>query len=242
MSSEWRVPAACALVVPGEGTEFTVDRVHLCDEEPLTVLALARVLGLSEPTGAIPLAAADLDAAITLLAELEHEDEPLHPAARAWHYIRERIPDGAGAVAVFVERLDLEAPDDPATSAVLAHLHRGRVENADGTTILWRPVGPAELELLTASAMRRWPPRLPDQPIFYPVLNEPYARQIAEEWNVPASGSGFVTRFEVATTFARRYPTRQAGGPQHLELWIPASDIDDVNRHLRGRIDVVDPG
>jgi hypothetical protein len=191
--------------------------------------------------GSVPLSAADLDAAITLLAKLEREDDPILPSARAWHYVREQTPDGAGVVAVFVERLDLEADDDPPTSAVLAHLHRGRIENADGTTTLWRPVGPAELELLKASGMRAWPPRRPDQPIFYPVLNEPYARQIAEEWNVPASGSGFVTRFKVATPFARRYPTRQAGGPQHLELWIPAEDIGDVNRNLHGRIDVVGP-
>jgi hypothetical protein len=87
--------------------------------------------------------------------------------------------------------------------------------------------------------MREWPPRLPDQPIFHPVLNEQYARQIATQWNVPASGAGFVTRFRLSTTFARRYPTRQAGGPQHLELWIPAEELGEVNRHVRGIIEVV---
>ena len=30
--------------------------------------------------------------------------------------------------------------------------------------------------------------------IFYPVMNEEYAIQIARDWNLPASGSGFVTR------------------------------------------------
>lgn len=61
------------------------------------------------------------------------------------------------------------------------------------TIILYRPVGPKELELIAASGYREFPPRLPDQPIFYPVLNEDYARQIAREWNVPASGAGYVT-------------------------------------------------
>jgi hypothetical protein len=113
------------------------------------------------------------------------------------------------------------------------------VENADGTTTLWRPVGPAELELLRETGFTAWPPRLPDQPIFYPVLNERYATTIAAQWNVAASGSGFVTRFAVATAFARRYPTRQAGGAEHLELWIPAEDVAELNTHLAGPIEVV---
>jgi hypothetical protein len=119
------------------------------------------------------------------------------------------------------------------------HLLAGRVEDADGTTTLWRPVGPQELRLVEASGGRRWPPRLPDQPIFYPVLNEAYATQIAREWNVPASGVGYVTRFRVETSFARRYVTRRAGGGHILELWIPAEDVDALNEHLVGTIEVV---
>jgi len=42
------------------------------------------------------------------------------------------------------------------------------------TVILYRPTGPKEMELLRQSGMRRWPPRLPEQPIFYPVTNEEY--------------------------------------------------------------------
>ena len=66
---------------------------------------------------------------------------------------------------------------------------------------LWRPTGPEELELVRASGSRRWPPRLPDQPIFYPVLNEEYATMIARDWNVPASGVGYVTRFDVDKSY-----------------------------------------
>jgi hypothetical protein len=69
------------------------------------------------------------------------------------------------------------------------------------TIILWRPVGPAELELIKQLKMRAFPPRLPDQPIFYPVLSEEYAVKIARDWNVPASGRGFVTRFHVRKEF-----------------------------------------
>jgi hypothetical protein len=70
------------------------------------------------------------------------------------------------------------------------------------TVTLWRPVGPAELELIKQSGMRAFPPRLPEQPIFYPVTTEAYAIKIARDWNVPASGSGFVTCFEVAKDFS----------------------------------------
>lgn len=52
------------------------------------------------------------------------------------------------------------------------------------TVTLWRPTGPKELALVEASGWREWPPRLPEQPFFYPVLNEDYATMIARDWNV----------------------------------------------------------
>lgn len=107
------------------------------------------------------------------------------------------------------------------------------------TTTLWRPTGPVELELVRKSGWRTWPPRLPEQPIFYPVRNEDYAIKIARDWNVKHSGAGFVTRFEVDTDFLSRYPIRQAGGNTILELWIPAEDLDEFNAHIVGRIEVV---
>lgn len=107
------------------------------------------------------------------------------------------------------------------------------------TTTLWRPTGPTELDLVRASGWRRWPPRLPDQPIFYPVLNEDYATRIARDWNVKASGSGYVTRFEVRTDFLDRYEVQQVGGRTILEYWIPAGDLDAFNDALVGTIEVV---
>jgi len=107
------------------------------------------------------------------------------------------------------------------------------------TVTLWRPVGPNELRLIRQSGMRAFPLRLPEQPIFYPVLSEDYARMIARDWNVPASGSGYVTRFRVAKAFLDRYPVQQAGGRQHLEYWIPAEDLAEFNAALVGEIEVV---
>lgn len=107
------------------------------------------------------------------------------------------------------------------------------------TVTLWRPTGPEELALVAASGWTRWPPRLPEQPIFYPVLNEDYAVAIARDWNDPASGSGFVTRFEVRKEFLDRYEVHQVGGRTILEYWIPAEDLDEFNRNLVGPIELV---
>ena len=110
---------------------------------------------------------------------------------------------------------------------------------SDDTLTLWRPVGPDELALIRQSGMRAFPPRLPEQPIFYPVLTEDYAVRIARDWNVPASGSGFVTRFHVKRSFIDRYEVREAGGRSHLEYWIPAEDLDAFNAAILGVIEVV---
>lgn len=107
------------------------------------------------------------------------------------------------------------------------------------TTIMYRPVGPKELELIAASGYREFPPRLPEQPIFYPVLNEEYARQIAREWNVQASGSGYVTRFSVRKEFLARYPEQQVGASIHREVWIPAEELAEMNRNIVGLIEVI---
>ncbi|MGW3987961.1 hypothetical protein [Streptomyces sp. NPDC004830] len=107
------------------------------------------------------------------------------------------------------------------------------------TTTLWRPTGPEELELVRRSEWRAWPPRLPEQPIFYPVLNEDYAIRIARDWNVKHDGAGYVTRFEVDAQFVSRYPVRQAGGRTILELWVPAGELDEFNAHIVGDIRVV---
>jgi hypothetical protein len=104
---------------------------------------------------------------------------------------------------------------------------------------LWRPVRPAELHLIEESGMREFPPRLPDQPIFYPVLSEDYAIKIAPDWNVPASGEGFVMRFRVRRTFLDRYEIREAGGQRHLEYWIPAEALADFDAAIIGEIEVV---
>ena len=104
------------------------------------------------------------------------------------------------------------------------------------TTTLYRPVGPQELELIRASGYRRFPPRLPEQPIFYPVTNEAYAVQISKEWNVPAYGSGFVTEFDLPTEYLQQYPVQNVGGTIHNELWVPAEELDAFNDQIIGEI------
>jgi hypothetical protein len=104
---------------------------------------------------------------------------------------------------------------------------------------LYRPTGPSELALVEASGNLRWPPRLPDQPIFYPVTNEAYAVEIARDWNVPASGAGFVTRFEVRKAFMERYAVHQVGAAHHTEWWVPADELEALNDNIVGTIEVI---
>ncbi len=107
--------------------------------------------------------------------------------------------------------------------------------------ILYRPVGEAELKLIAESGFKAFPPRLPEQPIFYPVLNEEYASEIALKWNVrdTAEHKGYVTRFEVDDDFCGRYEVHTVGRPYHQELWVPAGELGEFNRHISGTIEVV---
>jgi hypothetical protein len=112
---------------------------------------------------------------------------------------------------------------------------------APDTTLLYRPVGRAELGLIEASGWTAFPPRLPHQPIFYPVANEAYAVQIARDWNTKdaASGhAGYVMRFRVRSDFLARYPLQKAGARQHQEYWIPAEEMDAFNASIVGPIEV----
>jgi hypothetical protein len=106
--------------------------------------------------------------------------------------------------------------------------------------ILFRPVGLRELELIAESGYKIFPPRLPEQPIFYPVLNFEYAEQIARDWNSKSIPfAGFVTKFQVDDQHARQFPIQVVGGQVHQELWIPAEDLDEFNSHIIDNIEIV---
>jgi hypothetical protein len=111
----------------------------------------------------------------------------------------------------------------------------------EATTVLYRPVGTAELALLRELDFRAFPPRLPEQSIFYPVLSQEYAEQIARDWNARHSedGCGYVTRFRVRTAWLARYPVRTVGGSQHREYWIPAEELAAFNDSIVGEIEVI---
>ena len=109
------------------------------------------------------------------------------------------------------------------------------------TTVLFRPVGEKELKLIKDAQFSEFPPRLPEQPIFYPVLNEEYASQIARDWNAKheAEKVGYVTRFCVRSEFLARYEVHTVGGSIHQEYWIPAADLAEFNRNIVGKIEVI---
>lgn len=83
---------------------------------------------------------------------------------------------------------------------------------------------------------------MPEQPIFYPVLNEKYAREIAERWNKKSADSGYagyVTTFEIDDGFISKYRIQTVGASYHQEFWIPAEELDDFNNHIIGKIIVI---
>ena len=109
------------------------------------------------------------------------------------------------------------------------------------TIVLYRPVGKKELDLIAESNFQEFPPRLPEQPIFYPVINDQYAVQIARDWNARLNHDhqGFVTCFQVRRKFLDRYETHIVGGSEHEEYWIPANDLVEFNANIVGKIEVI---
>ncbi len=108
-------------------------------------------------------------------------------------------------------------------------------------TTLYRPVGQQELDLIRSSAFTAFPPRLPEQPIFYPVLNESYTTQIAHDWNAQHNTPkiGYVTRFNVSTDYLRQFEIHTVGAAIHQEYWIPAEALEEFNRNIVGAIEVI---
>jgi hypothetical protein len=98
------------------------------------------------------------------------------------------------------------------------------------------------MDLIRASRFREFPPRLPEQPIFYPVLTEEYATQIARDWNTKDERSGFagyVLRFQVRTEFLQKYDVHTVGSAGHREYWIPADALQEMNANIVGDIEIV---
>jgi hypothetical protein len=114
--------------------------------------------------------------------------------------------------------------------------------NEVASITLFRPVGPKELARIRELGWRAFPPRLHFQPIFYPVLNEAYARRIARDWNATKADTGYlgyVTRFELEAEYASRFERHVVGGREHEELWVPAEELEEFNAHIVGEIQVV---
>jgi hypothetical protein len=105
--------------------------------------------------------------------------------------------------------------------------------------LLYRPVGLDELRLIYETGMKAFPPRLPEQPIFYPVLHQEYAEQIARDWNTRREPfAGYVTRFSISDRYAAQFEAHQVGGHEHVELWVPANELPEFNKEIESAIAV----
>src|ERR1044071_7075649 len=107
--------------------------------------------------------------------------------------------------------------------------------------ILYRPVGLQELELIYDNGMQAFPTHLPQQPIFYPVLQLEYARQIASDWNANnGQYAGYVFQFKVEEQYIGQLEKHMVGGSQYEEFWIPAEEVEEFNRYIIGHIKVLE--
>jgi hypothetical protein len=208
--------------------------IAACETREIDALACARgVASLGEPLG-------DTTASPWAIVWVQRPttSRPCSPACRA-----RGAPNPA--------RLsDASSPDEPARGIVRDSNRELRVMLNDDpdahipddqTVTLYRPVGAAELALIRESGDRRFPPRLPEQPIFYPVLNAEYAAQIARDWSSTSGPDhvGYVTRFRVRAAFLAGYKVRTVGARVHREYWIPAEDLDAFNDNIVGPIEVI---
>ncbi|UII77165.1 ADP-ribosylation/crystallin J1 [Flagellimonas sp. HMM57] len=108
--------------------------------------------------------------------------------------------------------------------------------------VLYRPIGEKELILIAESDFKEFPPRLEWQPIFYPVLNEKYACEIASKWNTNdefGNYLGFVTQFQISMAEFSKYKIENVGGAHHNELWVPSEALEDFNNAIIGNIEVI---
>src|SRR5690242_5344684 len=107
---------------------------------------------------------------------------------------------------------------------------------------LYRPVGQKEMDLIRESGFKKFPPRLEWQPIFYPVMNQQYAEQIARQWNTEDEFSGYagyVLAFDLPEAYISKYPVQNVGGEIHNELWVPAGELEEFNNQIQGLIRIV---
>ncbi|MDR2919123.1 MAG: hypothetical protein LBV72_07155 [Tannerella sp.] len=108
-----------------------------------------------------------------------------------------------------------------------------------GAMELFRPTGEEELALIAQSGYLEFPPRLPEQPIFYPVINEKYAIEIASKWNAKDGKKGYVLKFNIDGGYISKYEVQTVGADYHKEFWIPAEGLAEFNENIIGEISVV---
>ncbi len=120
-------------------------------------------------------------------------------------------------------------------------LYNWIMDSFQNNMTLYRSVGLQELALIYDGGMKAFPARLPQQPIFYPVLNLEYARQTASDWNVKnGQFAGYVTQFKVEEDYISQFETHAVGSSQYQELWIPTDEVESFNAHIIGHIKVVE--
>jgi len=106
---------------------------------------------------------------------------------------------------------------------------------------LFRPVCSEEYQRIEALNFQGFPECGEMQPLFTALLSEIGAKQIARHLKTERRSDSvvYVVRFFVDDAYMHQYPIQCDHASEQRAVWIPAEDIEILNQHLIGSIQVI---
>lgn len=56
---------------------------------------------------------------------------------------------------------------------------------------------------------------------------------------MPAYGAGYVTRLKIKKDYISKFDIKNVGGEGIEEYWIPAEELENFNKNIIGKIEIV---
>lgn len=106
---------------------------------------------------------------------------------------------------------------------------------------LYRPLRADEYRAVEALDFKGFPPARADQPLFSVLLSEEGAVQIASRMRLAKTSEStvYVVSFAVDDAYIRQFPVHKGVSREREALWIPAEELEILNQHLIGKIQVI---
>ena len=109
----------------------------------------------------------------------------------------------------------------------------------DDFTLLYRAVGPDELQFIKDSDWVRYPARSPSGQTFLATVDLEYAEEVAEKWMLRDYDSSSVTTFRMDSDYIAKFKLEKLGGRTRNEYQISDGQIDEFISRIDGRIELV---